>query len=364
VVRGHVDEHMQRWRVTDEFRAFMREVVAKLDWGDGRDALVGPDALGHECGRGGRLDDSDVYRFVCSAPDGHGGFELDLVEPQIRAVAAGELEELDVRDASEGRVRRGEPLLVWGEYDGDALRVRALADLEIALAGIYAFAAIEPCVLRLWSSADDQIVGVVNGLDCALYVVHSAHGYGTSIGDASRPGAFELDGHDLGTLAVAWAQCLPWRAARDALIRFAEHGDVGDIALDGSIPTQLLVAGDFDRAAVLATRRAPPTDPALSSLPRKAPHGAWAQRLLRALVELQLVELDTAVFDAIAARTAILLLQMGDDAQESPEAAQQLAKSLTKLRGVSTLFATASDLQIALRRTQDPPTLPVEMPLS
>jgi hypothetical protein len=355
---------MQRWRVTDEFRAFMREVAAKIDWGDDGGALVGPDALVHECGRGGRLDNSDVYRFVCNAPEGQGAFEVDLVEHQIREVAASELDELDVGPASDGRVRRGEPLLVWGEYDDDALRVRALADLEIALAGIYSFAAIEPCVLRLWSSADDQIVAVVNGLECALYVVHSAHGYGTSVGEAARPGTFDLVHHDLGALAVGWAQCLSWKVARDALLRFAEHGDVGDVHLDGTIPSHLLVAGDVDRAAVLATRRAPPTDPALSSLPRKAPHGAWAQRLLRALVELQLIELDTAVLDAISARTAILLLQMGDEAQEWPDAAQQLAKALTKLRGVSSLFATASDLQIALRRTQDPPTLPVELPLS
>ena len=41
----------------------------------------------------------------------------------------------------------------------------------------------------------------------------------------------------------------------------------------------------------------------------------------------------------------------------------KLAKEIEKLRGVGALFATAGDLQIALRRTQDPPTMPVEMPL-
>ena len=67
---------------------------------------------------------------------------------------------------------------------------------------------------------------------------------------------------------------IPWRIARAALLRFAEHGDLGDeVILDGSIPTQFLMLGDYDRAAELETRRMPPTDPAQSSLPRKAPQG-------------------------------------------------------------------------------------------
>jgi hypothetical protein len=71
-----------------------------------------------------------------------------------------------------------------------------------------------------------------------------------------------------------------------------------------------------------------------------------------------------AILDAVTARVAIMLTQWGEDAQDSPELAQRLAQELSRLRGVGALFATAGDLQIALRRTQDPPTVPVEMPIS
>ncbi|HSN28823.1 MAG TPA: hypothetical protein VLT45_21195, partial [Kofleriaceae bacterium] len=57
----------------------------------------------------------------------------------------------------------------------------------------------------------------------------------------------------------------------------------------------------------------------------------------------------------------MLLQQYGEDAQDSTEIAQKLTKELERVRGVGALFATAGDLQIALRRTQDPPTQPVEM---
>ena len=46
--------------------------------------------------------------------------------------------------------------------------------------------------------------------------------------------------------------------------------------------------------------------------------------------------------------------QRGDDALDSPEAAHQLAKEVERVRGVGALFATGGDLQIALRRTQEP----------
>ena len=46
---------------------------------------------------------------------------------------------------------------------------------------------------------------------------------------------------------------------------------------------------------------------------------------------------------------------------ESSDSAQQLAKSIERVRGVGALFATGGDLQIALRRSQDPPTQPVEL---
>src|SRR6185503_9887492 len=102
-------------------------------------------------------------------------------------------------------------------------------------------------------------------------------------------------------------------------------------------------------------------DPAQTSLPRKAPCGAWAERLLGGLIDLHLIEVDHSILVGITARVAMILQQWGDDAIDSGEAAQKLTKELERVRGVGALFATAGDLQIALRRTQDPPTAPVEI---
>ncbi|HEY1553866.1 MAG TPA: hypothetical protein VGF94_03475 [Kofleriaceae bacterium] len=355
---------MARFQVTDELRAFMREVVAKVDWIDDRATLVGPDALSCECARGGRLPNSDRYRFTYFARDGRGRWELELGEQQLRDLADGHTSELDARELDPNtRSTRGEALIVWGEFDEDALRVRSPLDLATALDALHAIGQGDPLLVRLWSAADEQVVIALNGNECALFVVHGDT-YGTSVGDPTRTGSFEVRGEDIGELVIAWNQCVPWRVARPALLVFAEQGTVGEgVILDGAIPTQLLMLGDLDRAAALASRRAPPADPALSSLPRRAPQGAWAERLLNALVELHLIELDSAIFDAIAARTSILLVQHRD-AEDSPEAAQALAKELSRLRGVGALFATGGDLQIALRRTQDAPTMPVDVPLA
>ena len=44
---------------------------------------------------------------------------------------------------------------------------------------------------------------------------------------------------------------MSWRVVRPALLRFAERGDLGEeVLLDGSIPSQLLMLGDFDREIV------------------------------------------------------------------------------------------------------------------
>jgi hypothetical protein len=355
---------MKRFTITQEFRAFMREVAGKVDWVDDRSMLVGPDALVHECGKGGLIEGSDRYRFMYFSNDGHGRWEIELSGQQVRDIATGVLDEVDATEQDPNtRTLRGEPLLVWGEYDEDALRIRTPHDLAVALDGLYAVGGVEPCLIRLWSPADEQVVCVLNGSDCALYVVRGEHGYGTSVGDPTRTGTFELTDHDVGQVAVPWNICVPWRITRPALLRFAERGEVGDeVLLDGAIPVGLLMLGDFDRAAELANRRPPVADPALSSLPRKVPQGEWAKRLLGSLIELQLIELDTSILESITARATILLVELGDDAQESMEAAQRLAKEVGRLRGVGALFATAGDLQIALRRTQYAPTAPVEIP--
>ena len=49
---------------------------------------------------------------------------------------------------------------------------------------------------------------------------------------------------------------------------------------------------------------------------------------------------------------------------DTPEAANKLAKEIERVRGVGALFATGGDLQIALRRTQDPPTQPNALPFT
>src|SRR5439155_19818477 len=137
-------------------------------------------------------------------------------------------------------------------------RIRSPHDLAVALDGLHALGGIEPCVVRLWSAADEQVLAVLNGTDCALYVVRGEHGYGTSVGDPTRAGTFELVDHDVGALSIPWHHCVPWRVTRPALIRFAERGEVGEeVLLDGTIPVGLLMLGDLDRAAELATRRPP-----------------------------------------------------------------------------------------------------------
>jgi immunity protein Imm1 of predicted polymorphic toxin system len=356
----------QSFHIPDEFREVMREVTSRLDWIDDRTELVGPDAVDSSCARGGRVEGTDVFRFTYFGKDGHSRVEIELHEQQIRDIAGGHLSEIDVLELDpHTRTQRGEPLLVWGEYDDDALRIRTLGDLELALDMLQAIGSDNPCLIRLWSDADDQVVCVLNHFECTLYVVASKHGYGTSVGDPTRRETFELVDHDVGGFSVPWNTCLPWRVVRAALLQFVLTGELGDgVILDGTIPSQLLVLGDFDRAAELATRRPPPVDPAKSSLVEKSPHGPWAQRLLDSLIELQLIEVDLQIVDAIRKRLTMLLTQFGHDAQDSVESANQLAKQLEKVRGVGALFATGGDLQIALRRTQDPPTMPVEIPFT
>lgn len=351
------------FKIPDDFRAFMREVAAKVDFGEIGTA-VGDNALEHACGRGGRVEHgSSTYRFTYLGQDGHSRWEIELREQQIRDIASGLIDQVDAIQLAEGtRTQRGDALVVWGEYDEDALSVRSPTELYIALDAMQSASLIAPCLVRIWGSADQQCVAALNGLDCAIYVVASEQGYGRTVGDPTRNDSFTVADHDVGSVDIPWADVIPWRIARDALVRFAERGDLGEqVILDGSIPTQFLMLGDYDRAAELETRRAPQTDPAKSSLPAKAPHGEWAKRLVTSLMELQLIEVDMQIVSAIIARIAILLIMRGDDALDSPEAAHQLAKEVERVRGVGALFATGGDLQIALRRTQEPATQPAEI---
>ena len=115
----------QSFKIPDDFRAFMREVAAKVDFGD--DPRSADAVLEHECGRGGSVERGrDVYRFTYLANGGHGRWEIELREQQIRDIARGlaRRDRRACRSPSGTRTSRGDALLVWGEYDEDALRVR------------------------------------------------------------------------------------------------------------------------------------------------------------------------------------------------------------------------------------------------
>lgn len=261
------------------------------------------------------------------------------------------------------RAGRGEPLLVWGEYGDDALRVRTPGALAVTLDGLHDASFERPCLVRLWATADEQVIAVMSGDETALYLVHGHDGaYGGSVGAATTRDAFELTDHDAGALAIPWADCIAWRVARPALLRFAEQGELGpEVSLENSIPGPLLWLGEIDRAAELETRPPPPGDPALSSLPRLMPCGRWAERLLTKMIELGLIEADLSMATGITASLAMLLQQMGEEAEDSADEAHRLAREISRLRGVGALFATGGDLQVALRRTREPATQPVDM---
>jgi len=352
------------FRVPDEFRAFMRKVVVKIDWSDEGGSLVGADAIQDECGHGGRIE-PETYRFVYAPKDARHRWTLTLREQQIRDIASGALSEVDADreevgagDGGDGApAARGEALLVWGEFGDDALRVRTQRELGVALDALKAAAEApdSPRTLRLWSPSDDQLFAVIYGDQCAIYVIESAHGYGTSTGDPSRPEAFDLVDPDAGPLVVPWSDCVPWTQARGALLGFAENGELGPhVALDRRIPVGLLHLGELDRAAELETRPAPNADPALTSLMRINPFATWARRLLDGLRAIGLIELTDSSVDRVLLELASLLHTHGENALVSPRTSDRLANEIGALRGVDGMFANGGDLQTALRRTREP----------
>jgi hypothetical protein len=264
---------MASFFVPDDLRAFMRSVVGYLDAPRGDKFLDAEDALQHECGYGGRIDGVERYRFHYLTPDGAHRWTIILGEHEIRAIADGLQIEVEGERSELARTprreRTGEPLLVWGAYNDDALIVGGLDDLMIALELLRQSAVDKPRVLRLWSPSDDQLVAALWRDECALYVLESADGYATSRGDPQHTGAFEVLDHDGVALFVRHADCVPWPIASRALIRFAAHGELGpDLPVEGTIPSQLLVHGELDRADALAARAEPAREPLRSSLAR------------------------------------------------------------------------------------------------
>src|SRR4051812_14516049 len=141
---------MPSFLVPDDFRAFLRSVVEELDAPAGGERVDAEDAFQDACGYGGPVD--GAYRFHYLTRDGMQRWTIALSEHEIRAIADGlQIEAEGERAEIAHRHHRepsGEPLLIWGTYDGDALTVRSLDDLVAALEVLRLAAADEPRVLR------------------------------------------------------------------------------------------------------------------------------------------------------------------------------------------------------------------------
>jgi hypothetical protein len=376
----------QPFLVPDDFRAFMQRVVAYLDTPGEDKFLDAEDALHDETGHGGRIE-GDRYRFTYITRDGHYKWELPLREAAIRDIADGLLiEVMGVRrDVVRTKQRRptGNALLVWGEYRDDALAIQSEEQLAAALDGLHAAAFDAPRILRLWSTMDDQCVAVLHHDLAALYVVESLDGYGSSTGDRTRTEAFQVTDHDGKPLTVPLADCIPWEIARRALLHFMHQGELAaDVRLEGRIPSLLLMMGEVDREAAVAMRGDAPAELQRSSLPRMStpvPHeviavdepttptetgavipipreqgSAWARRLIEVLYARELIELGkNGNLDEITYQLGGLLQAHGTEAQDSIDTAEWLANEIGAVRGISKLFATGGDLQIALRRSRE-----------
>jgi len=369
--------------VPDDFRVFMQRVVAYIDTPGEDQFLDAEDALQDETGYGGRVE-ADLYRFMYITRDGLYKWELPLREAAIRDIADGLLIEVmgERRDIvrTKQRLPSGEPLLVWGEYVDDALAIRDEEQFLAAVDGLQQSSYDAPRVLRVWSATDDQCVAVIKGEACALYVVESLDGYGTSTGDRTRTESFEVVDHDHKPFLVPWADCIPWGVARQGLAHFIQHGDLGQsVVIDGRIPSLLLMMGDVDRKAALSMRGAAPSELKRSSLPRlstpipaeiiavdertmpveiEAPLkveqlSAWARRLIEVLYSRALIELGNDNLEEITYQLGGLLQAHGSEAQDSIDTAEWLANEIGAVRGISKLFATGGDLQIALRRSRE-----------
>lgn len=379
---------MNAFSIPADFRAFAAQVVAQLD-APGGVFVDAEDAFQDEVGYGGRYEQStapggDLYRFHYITADGLYKWELVLREGALRAIAEGMLDEIEGTRHEIVRTSRrelvGHPLLIWGEYGDDALQVRNTSTLIEALDTLHTLARQHPRLFRLWTAADDQVVAVTSGELCALYVVESLDGYATSCGDRTLADSFTVTDHDGGVLAVPLADCIPWDRARNALLNFVDHGNLGpEIAIEGRIPTSLLMMGEVDRKAALQTRAEPPRKLARSSLPRMMTPvpdpvdneepttpvevdagltserlSAWAKRLLEILHSRELVELGkTNSLDEISYHLGGLLQAHGLEAEHSLDTADWLANEIGAVRGISKLFATGGDLQIALRRSRE-----------
>ncbi|MEO7736219.1 MAG: hypothetical protein ABIY55_34995 [Kofleriaceae bacterium] len=364
----------------------MRSVVGYLDAPNPDKLLDAEDAFQDACGYGGRVDGASGYRFTYLTVNGVHRWTIALTEQEIRAISDGlQIEAVGERHdvvRTHHREPTGEPLLIWGAYNDDALRVMRHDDLVTALDTLRMYALDKPRILRMWSTRDDQLIAAVWRDVCAIYIIESLDGYATSTGDPTRTDSFEAFDHDGKPLIVPWSDGVPWPIAGRALLRFAAHGELGpEIALEGRIPSQLLMFGEVDRQGILGMRAEPARDPRDSSLPRLVPTGvptalesivdrtqpvvrlalapadfvAWGRRVIETLSAQGLIELGAGPgLDEVAYQLSGHLQAHGEEAEYVLDIADWLANEIRSSRGVAQLFATGGDLQLALRRTRTP----------
>jgi hypothetical protein len=148
----------------------------------------------------------------------------------------------------------------------------------------------------------------------------------------------------------------PAAATRPSASDLAASGVPGPLTGDITIP----VLGDLG-AALLGDVPAPVTFETITAeltAPVRAPTGAaeltaWGKRLLNLLFSRALIELGGGPgIDEISYQIGGLLHAHGDEAVEALDTAEWLANELAAIRGVARLFATPSDLQLALRRSR------------
>ena len=398
------------FEVTGDFRAWMQQVVAYLDVPADNKLLDAPDALRDECGYGGRIDGADTYEFTYLQLDGHAKWVLRMKEAAIRNIADGFLDEImgerhELPSQSSERIPKGYPLLIWGEYGDDALCPRDGEQVVLALDSLHSSAGEQPRMLRMWTSCDDQLIAVVWGDFCAIYVIESPEGYATSRTDHSTTGVLEVNDHDGKPMSIPFSDCVPWEVAKRALINFVGSGELGpDIKVDGVIPTVLLVLGEVDRQTVLAQRQEPPrvlersslanarmpATPQAESVPEEIAERentqpvtvdqvqsvrevttkqpvhrntplpinvgdqlVWARRLIDHLQSRELLEINGASnVDEIGYQLCGLLEAHWAEAEHSLDTANWLCNEIGAVRGVK-IYATGGDLQIALRRSRE-----------
>lgn len=363
----------------------MRAVVSRLDGPSGARGLDAEDALESDCGYGGRIDGVDTYRFRYITPDSQARWELVVSEGQIRDIADGLLIEVDGVPFDLARSKRGAPigypLLVWGQATADALSVRGELELETALDLLHDASIESPRFVRLWSAAEDQLVAALWGDRNALYVVESHEGYSTSMGDATLRESFFVADPGGNTLTVPLADCVSWDYARRAMLRFIDHGDLGDVPTEGRIPSSLLMMGEVDRSAAMAARGEVPTEIVQTSLgmhpvagdafdadaDADVPTGqhelampmgplelaSWGRRLVEAMQARGLIQLSPNVnLDDLTYQLVGLLEEHDTAVNRSLDTADWLARKIGLLRGVEAMFATGEQLQVLLRRSR------------